>query len=292
MLRQPWYDDSAIVARPRSAWPGGRRLAVYVALGVEEYSFGEGLTEDLLPGAPKPDLVNTAWRDYGNRVGGFRLIDRLGGMGIRPTLLLNTGVYQTAPAMTDHARKAGAEIVAHGIVNSDTLATLGCDDELAYLNRVRADIIAHEGCAPGGWSSPWLAHSPTTLANLRRAGFGYLLDLRMDDQPVWLRTEAGPLLSIPYAAEINDSSTIIGRNASAADFADMIVDEFEELLAASRDQALVMSIVVHSFISGQPFRLRSLTRALQHLVSRSEDVWFCTPGEIAAASLADPSLVA
>jgi len=95
------------------------------------------------------------------------------------------------------------------------------------------------------------------------------------------------LLAIPYAAELNDSTTMIGRQCSARDFADMIVDEAEELLSGG-DQAVVMSVVLHSFISGQPFRLRALARALEHL--RSLDIWFTTPAEIHAAVLADPRL--
>ena len=60
---------------------------------------------------------------------------------------------------------------------------------------------AHEGGAPGGWSSPWLSHTPATLDLLVDNGYRYLLDLRLDDQPVWLRDgESGPLLSIPYNA--------------------------------------------------------------------------------------------
>ena len=110
-----------------------------------------------------------------------------------------------------------------------------------------------EGAAPGGWSSPWLSHTPATLDLLAETGYRYLLDLRLDDQPVWLTTESGPLLAIPYNAEINDSSTMIGKQASAHEFADMIVDEFAEL--CSDAAPLVMSIVLHSFITGVPFRL-------------------------------------
>src|SRR4051812_34369922 len=121
---QPWYSYSPIVKRPKSLWPNGKSLALYVAVGIEEYAFGEGLTENILPASSHPDLVNTAWRDYGNRVGGFRLIDRLGSFGIRSTVLLNTDVYETASDLTNHARAAGAEFVAHGLSNSDTLATM------------------------------------------------------------------------------------------------------------------------------------------------------------------------
>jgi hypothetical protein len=283
------YAYSPINARPRFRWPNGAGLALYVALGIEEYVFGDGLTEDILPGASKPDMVNTSWRDYGNRVGAFRLLQRFGSLGIRPAILLNTEVYDLAPALMKAARAVGAEVVGHGKTNSDTLAVLSQCEEEAYVGAVAARIEREEGCAPAGWSSPWLAHSATTLETLRRRGFKYLLDLRLDDQPVWLRTDAGPILSIPYALELNDSSTIIGRHANAREFADMIVDEFDEMLASSRDEPLVMSIVVHSFISGQPFRLRALTRALERILEQRPEIWLATPGEIAAFIVQDPS---
>ncbi|MGW0632278.1 polysaccharide deacetylase family protein [Streptomyces sp. NPDC001984] len=274
------YSYAPIGERPRGCWPNGRRLAVYVAVGVEEYRFGDGHVEDLLPGVPHPDLVNRSWRDYGNRVGAFRLLDRLTGLGIPPTVLLNTMVYDTAPAVTDAVRAAGAEIIGHGITNSDSLADMTEAAEREYLRAVAARIRAEEGTAPGGWSSPWLAHTPRTVDLLAETGYRYLLDLRADDQPVWLTSAGGPVLAIPYALELNDSSTIVGRQASAAEFADMIVDEFDELRAAAEDQPLVMSIVVHSFISGAPFRLRQLGRALTHLAAHADDVWFTQPRHI------------
>jgi hypothetical protein len=288
LLTHGRYAYSPINVRPRFRWPNGAGLALYVALGVEEYVFGDGLTEDILPGASKPDMVNTSWRDYGNRVGAFRLLQRFGSLGIRPAILLNTEVYDLAPAVMKAARAVGAEIVGHGKTNSDTLAVLSQCEEEAYVGAVAARIEREEGCAPAGWSSPWLAHSATTLETLRRQGFKYLLDLRLDDQPVWLRTDAGPILSLPYALELNDSSTIIGRHASAREFADMIVDEFDEMLASSRDEPLVMSVVVHSFISGQPFRLRALTRALERILQKRSEIWVTTPGEIAAFIAEDP----
>lgn len=289
-VRQQWYPYSPITQRPRTRWPNGKRLAIYVALGLEEYAFGEGLTENLIAGTSHPDMANTAWRDYGNRVGGFRLIERLQGFGIRPTVLLNTDVYKTSPAVTDAARQAGAEFVAHGLSNSDTLATMDADEEALYIRTVATEIGKQEGSPPLGWSSPWLAHSPTTLDNLHSEGIRYLLDLRLDDQPVWLTTAKGRLLSIPYALELNDSSTMIGRQTAAGDFTDMIIDEFDELLAASEERALVMSIVVHSFISGQPFRLKALTRALEHIRRHGDDIWFTTPAEIAGAVAQLPQL--
>ena len=112
----------------------------------------------------------------------------------------------------------------------------------------------------------------------------------MDDQPVWLKTHQGRLLAIPYALELNDSSTVIGRETTARDFADMIIDEFDEMHEAARRQPLVMSIVIHSFISGQPFRLRALTRALAHIAAARDQIWLATPGEIAGFIAANPDL--
>jgi len=271
-----------ITAPPGPAWPGGRRLAVYVAVGLEEYRFGAGRTEDIVPDVSAPDLVNTSWRDYGNRVGAFRLLERLDRAGIPPTVLLNTALYDSAPELVETARRLGAEFVGHGISNSDSLAGMSPADEAAYVTSVAARIAAEEGTAPGGWSSPWLTHTPSTLDNLVAAGYRYLLDLRLDDRPVPIATAGGTLLALPYALEVNDSTTVVGRGASAGEFADMVVDEFDELLERSEEQPLVMSVVVHSFISGAPFRLRALDRALRHLTASGDRVWFTQPRSIAA----------
>ena len=281
-MSTPAFKPYASPARPTTSpdatpWPDGKRLAVYVAVGIEEYRFGEGHTEDLLPKSPH-DLVNTSWRDYGNRVGAFRLLDRLAAHGLPATVLLNTDVYRSAPAVLDHARRLGAEIVGHGISNSDSLADMTPAEQAAYVRQVADEIEEHEGVRPLGWSSPWLAHTPETTAVLADAGYRYLLDLRADDRPVAL--EGVDLTAMPYALELNDSTTVIGRGASAAEFASMIIDEFDELLDASRERPVVMSIVTHAFISGAPFRLRQLTRALTHLAAHREEVWFTQPREI------------
>jgi peptidoglycan/xylan/chitin deacetylase (PgdA/CDA1 family) len=288
------YPYSGIGSRPEGTWPDGAGLAVYVAIGAEAYRSEGGLTEDLLQDVPQPDLVNTAWRDYGNRVGFFRLLERLEQYRIPPTLLLNTMVYDDAPDVTDAARAAGAEVVAHGISNSDSLAEMDAESERAYLEAVADRIELEEGVRPGGWSSPWLSHSGDTVDLLAATGYRYLLDLRPDDQPVWLHSAERPLLSIPYALELNDSSTMIGRQVGPREFADMVIDEFDELLDASRTRPLVMSLVLHSFISGVPFRLRQLERALAHLAAHADRVWLTQPHAIfdAFSRISPPDLTA
>ncbi len=265
---------------PTGRWPAGPGLAVYVAIGVEAYREGSGYTEDILAGVPEPDHVNAAWREYGNRVGAFRLLEMLHQLGIPPTVLLNTMVYDQAPQVSDAARRAGAEFVAHGISNSDSLAEMTADEEAAYLGATATRIETEEGQRPGGWSSPWLTHTHHTIDLLAGAGYRYLLDLRLDDQPVWLPSASGPLLAIPYALELNDSSTMIGRQLGAAPFADMVIDEFDELLVAAHDRPIVMSVVLHSFISGVPFRLRQVRRALEHIVAHANRVWLTQPEAI------------
>lgn len=289
MTARAGYGYSALPGRPGGRWPNGARLAVVVCVGIESYRFGDGHTEDVLSGVPAPDLVNTAWRDYGNRVGAFRLLDLLRRLRIPPTVLLNTDVYDEAPEVLAAARRAGAEIVGHGRSNSDSLADMSESDENDYLSDVAARIADHEAARPGGWSSPWLSHTPATLDLLVANGYRYLLDLRLDDQPVWLPTANGPLLTIPYNAEINDSSTMIGRQAGAHEFAGMIDDEFTVLLAESADRPLVMSIVLHSFISGTPFRFRAVSRALES-VAGTAGVWLTTPREIHQVAVDHPAL--
>ncbi len=281
------YAYSPITRRLSYVWPGGKKLAVFVCVGVEEYRFGEGITEDALPGQPQPDWTNRAWRDYGNRVGAFRLFEQMAALGLRPAVLLNTDVYDSAPDVLAEARRIGAEIVGHGRSNSDSLNGMDALSERAYVADVRARIAQHEEQPPLGWSSPWLAHNPTTFAALAETGYAYLLDLRLDDRPVWLAAGEKKLLALPYALELNDSTTMIGRKVNPTDFATMMLDEFEEMRAAAQDQPLVMSVVLHSFISGQPFRLRAVMRALRQM-AQAEDVWFATPGEIARYVMAEP----
>jgi peptidoglycan/xylan/chitin deacetylase (PgdA/CDA1 family) len=283
------YAFTPITRRTPGTWPNGTRLAVYFALGVEEYVFGEGLTENLLAGASHPDLANTSWRDYGNRVGAFRILERFRRHDVPLAVLLNTAVYDHAPELTRTLADAGCEIVAHGLTNSDTLNGMAEDQEAAYLAAVRNAIAEREGRPPVGWSSPWLAHTAVTLDLLREAGYGYVLDFGLDDRPVWLRTRTGPLLHIPYALELNDSSTAIGRLATGRDFAQMIIDQFDEMLTTA-DQPLVMSVVLHSFISGQPFRLRAVSEALLHILRRREEIWLTTPEAIHAHLVAHPEL--
>jgi len=275
------YDYSPIVGRPAFAWPQGRRLAVYVALNLEHYAFGEGLTEELVPGMQQPDVLNHSWRDYGNRVGAWRLLALFEQLQLPVSVLVNSAIYDHCPELVAAFRARGDEIAAHGRTNSE--AQWGQDEaaERRLIADVAASLERHEHRRPEGWLGPWIAETPVTPDLLHEAGYAYVLDWCADDQPLWLATRTGRILAVPYPQELNDSCAIIGRRVGAGEFADMIVDQMDEMLEQSAGEPLVMGIALHSYIVGQPFRLRHLRRALAHVAARRDAVWLTTAGAIA-----------
>jgi allantoinase len=278
------YAYQPITQRPDFHWPGDRRLAVFVAVNLEHYAFGEGLVEDLVPNMPPPDVLNNSWRDYGNRVGAWRMLDLFQALQMPVSLLINSELYAACPQLIDAYRRAGAEIAAHGRTNSEHQGGLDEAAEKALIAEVTRAIAAHERQAPAGWLSPWIAETLHTPDLLQEAGYRYLLDWCMDDQPVWLRTRSGHILSLPYPQEINDSAAIMGRQVGADEFADMVIDQFDELLRQSRDQPLCMGIALHAMVIGQPFRMKHLRRAMEHLQRHRDQCWFATAGDIARFS--------
>ena len=282
------YPYSPIGERPLYDWPDGKRLAVYIGLNLEWFSFGEGLGAELVPAAHQPDVLNYAWRDYGNRVGVFRLADLFAELKLPVSLLVNAEMYTHAPQAV--AAFPDAEIVGHGRSNSERQGTLSESDERALIAQTSAAIEKNSGARPRGWLGPWISQSHVTPDLLQEAGYSYLLDWCHDDQPVWMKTRAGRILSVPYPQELNDIPQIVARKREGADFADMIVDTFDVLHAECAKRPLVMGIALHPYIVGQPHRFTHLARALKHVVGRADErVWLTTSGAIAAhaASLPD-----
>ena len=275
------YDYYPWPKRQAYAWPGQARLAVYIGLNLEHFAFGEGLGAELAPGGPQPDVLNFAWRDYGNRVGAWRLLQLLDELGLPATVLLNSAMYDYAPALVAAHRARGDEIAGHGRTNSERQSVLPEAEERALIAQSTAAILQHEGTAPRGWLSPWIAESRTTPDLLVEAGYGYTMNWCADDAPIWMRTRAGRLLAMPYPQEANDIPSIVGRKDGAEQFADILVDDFEERLMQVRDgKAQVMGIALHPYLVGQPYRLRHLRRALAHVTARRGAVWITTAGGV------------
>ncbi len=276
------YDYSPIIDRPQFTWPEGQRLAVYIALNVEWYAFGEGMKEELAPGGPEPDVLNYAWADYGNRVAVWRLLTLFEELNLPVALLVNSALYSYAPAIPAAFRARGDEIVAHGRSNSEAQGTLDLETEQALIDQATREIESHEGRRPEGWLGPWLSESERTPELLKACGYRYTLDWCMDDQPVWLKTDNGPLLAMPYPLEANDANAVSARKMNADAFAGLVVDQFDEMVDQTRDgNSLVMSLALHPCISGQPFRLRQLRSALAHIAAFRDKIWLTHPGLIA-----------
>jgi peptidoglycan/xylan/chitin deacetylase (PgdA/CDA1 family) len=274
------YDYSAITDRSDFDWPSGKRLAVYIGLNLEHFAFGEGLGAELAPGGPQPDVLNYAWRDYGNRVGAWRMRDMFDALEMPVSVIANSAMYDYAPSLMAAFRARGDEVLGHGRTNSERQSVLPPDEEAALIDEATAVLSAAEGKAPKGWLSPWIAESAVTPDLLKKAGYDYTLNWCMDDQPVWMRTTHGPLLSIPYPQEANDIPSIVARKDGAGYFADMIIDNFDEMLAQSVHQPLVMGIALHPYLVGQPYRLRHLRRALEHVCAHRDAIWLTTAGAI------------
>lgn len=278
------YDYHPIRGRPVYDWPNGTRLAVYLGLNLEHFAFGEGLGAELAPGGPQPDVLNYAWRDYGNRVGAWRMLDLFDAMDVPASVLINSAMLGYAPSLVDVFIARGDEIVGHGRTNSERQSILSEADERKLIVESTGLLMQRTGIMPKGWLSPWIAESHRTPDLLQEAGYAYTLNWCADDQPIWLKTRSGRILAVPYPQEINDIPSIVARKDSATEFADMIIDNFDEMLAQSVQGPLVMGIALHPYLVGQPFRLRQLRRALAHIVARRSDVWFTTSGQIAAFS--------
>jgi allantoinase len=276
------YDYVPLRGRPDYSWPNGRRLAVYFALNLEHFSFGEGLGAELAPGGPQPDVLNYAWRDYGNRVGAWYLHDAFDALQLPMAALLNSSMYDYAPELVAAHRKRADEVVGHGRTNAERQGTLDEAAERMLILEATMRLTKEEGHAPEGWLGPWISHSHVTPDLLAEAGYKYLLDWCMDDQPVWFRCRGNcRILAVPYPQELNDIPAIVGRKENGADFADMIVDQFDEMRELSQARPLVMGVALHAYIVGQPHRLRHLKRALRHIARHRSDIWLTTPGAIA-----------
>ncbi len=276
------YAYSPLPGRPTYDWPGRKRLAVYVALNVECFDFGGGLGAELAPGGPQPDVLNYAWRDWGNRVGVFRLAALFDELSLPASVLVNSRIYAACPGLMDVFRARGDEVVGHGRSNAERQGTLPEDEERALIAEATAVLAREEGKPPAGWLGPWISQSRTTPDLLAEAGYRYLLDWCHDDQPTWFSTRGGRrILSVPYPQELNDIPSIVGRKDSGAQFAEMIVDTFEEMRAAASAAPLVMGIALHPYLVGQPHRLRPLRRALAHLAQNRDEVWITRAGAIA-----------
>lgn len=275
------YPFSVITRRTPYQWPNGTRLAVYLAVNVETFPFAEGMGPELNPRQPEPDISNFTWRDWGNRVGVWRLLEVLDALDIPAAALLNTAVYDMCPEVAHAFRERGDEIVGHGRTNAERQAEMSEDAERAMIAAVTKRLTQEEGKPPLGWMGPWVNETQVTPDLLTEAGYLYVMDWAHDDQPTWLSTRSGTqLMAIPYARPTNDLPMMQGGKVLPADWADILIDQFDEMLLQAESQPLIFNLSLHPFLIGHAFRLKHLRRVLAHINLKRAQVWFTRPGAI------------
>jgi allantoinase len=275
------YDYVPIHKRPVYDWPEGRRLAVFLCSNIEQFAFRAGLGVDPSGGPSEQNQRNFAWRDYGNRVGLWHYLELLDEFGLPGAHNVNSAVLEACPDIVARLNGRGDEYVGHGRSNAERQDLLWEADEARLIAEATETVTRLSGRRPDGWLGPGLAESRVTPDLLKEAGYRYVMDWPVDDQPIWMKTRAGPILSVPYPIELNDLPAMATRHHTGRQFAQMVTDQFDEMLDQSRKYPLVFSVALHPFVIGQPHRLRPFREALRHILECRDEVWLTTPGEIA-----------
>ena len=282
--RHSRYDYTPLIKRKDYSWSGGKRLAFCMTTNIECFAFGKGRGMDPAKHGEPQNHRNYSWRDYGNRIGVWRLFDLFDDLKVPVAHNTNSLLYDHAPDLFEAIRRRDDEIVSHGRTNAENLKDFIWEaDEARVIAEVTETFKRNEGKPPKGWMGPGAAENSTTPDLLKEAGYTYIMDWPADDQPFWMKTRSGKLLAVPYPVELNDAQMAIHRAHTPREFCDMMLDQFEEMVEQSERHPLVMNISVHPFIFGQPYRLRPFRQALEHCMKhkKKNDVWFCRPGDIA-----------
>jgi allantoinase len=275
------YEDSFIFERKSFAWPGNKTLAVWIAPNVEVWHYDSPAGTGVSPNVRNivPDVINYAWREYGMRVGLWRLADVLDAAGIKATVALNSAVCEVFPKALEEMKKRNWEFMGHGITNSESLAGLNLEKEKEVIQTVLKTIEQSTGRKPRGWLGSGLAETYNTLDILAEEGVTYCGDWNNDDQPYPMKVKKGKLFSIPYCMEINDIPLFLRKGYTGEQYYRSVIDQFETLYADSKKQPRVMGIPLHPMIIGQPLRIKYLQRAVAH-IKKHDRVWFATGSEI------------
>jgi allantoinase len=273
------FTYSPIVERAPLQWPNGARVAFYVGLNIEHFEIDRPAT-NLYPDTAHlvPDPLNFGWRDYGPRVGIWRLIEIFDRHGIRPSVLLNSDVAQHYPQIIEAGKARNWAWLAHGKNNSTLQADVAGNAERGYLTDVVTTIEKATGRRPRGWLGPALTETFQTPQLLAELGVGYVLDWTNDDQPYPLTVPG--LLNVPYSVELNDIGLFLGKSLRGPDFVQIVKDQLDQLYDDSAGSGRVMALALHPFVIGQAFRAKYLDQALDYIANHP-GVWVTTSDDIA-----------
>ncbi|HUZ71812.1 MAG TPA: polysaccharide deacetylase family protein [Stellaceae bacterium] len=275
------FDYSAIVDRKKLDWPNGARVAVWVIPNIEHFLFDRPSTSvSSATVGLRPDVLNYSWRDFGVRVGVWRMMEIMEHYGVKGTVALNADVCRHYPRIIEAGNALGWEWMGHGRNNSILLNAQPEADERALVRDVVETIAQATGKRPRGWLGPALSESVRTLDLLAECGIEYVGDWVNDEQPYPMRVASGTMLSLPYSIELNDITNFLERKRTGEEFARVLCDQFDQLYEDGAVTGRVMAIPLHPFLIGHAHRARHFARALAHITARRE-VWVTTGAEIA-----------
>lgn len=278
------YSYSPLPSRPPLEFPDEAKIAFYIGLNIEHFHVDLPATSSVPLTAPySPDPLNFGWRDYGTRVGIWRLIDLFDEVGVRASAITNSQVCTHYPQIVEAGVERDWAWIAHGQTNSTLQVNMDRETETDFLAEMVRTLDAALPSQPKGWLGPALTETFATPELLRDLGFTYLLDWCCDDQPFPLNVPG--MISVPYSLDVNDIGMFVGHSLSGADYERIVLDQFEQLLADSASAARVMALPIHPFVVGQPFRFKYFARVLREIAASGE-VWLTTSDEIAAHYLA------
>ncbi len=260
---------SAIVDRPKLELPGGARVVVWSIVNLEVWDISRPMARQVLPpptGVTQlPDVPNWTWHEYGMRVGFWRFHAMYERLKIKPTLALNARVCVDYPRVAQACRDSGWEFMGHsweqGPIHSEK-------DQPAMIRRCIETIRGFTGKPPVGWLGPGLTETYETPEHLAAAGIRYIGDWVYDDEPTEIRTDSGPLVTIPYSMETNDIPVMIIQHHEGAYWRQKCIDQFDRLWQEGAKRPKVMAIAIHPYISGQPFRIKYLEQVYAYIAKK------------------------
>jgi peptidoglycan/xylan/chitin deacetylase (PgdA/CDA1 family) len=287
------YDWSPIIARKPLRFPNGKRLAVIATVNCEYWDLLKDSTEPYYAGGPAmlpdplpgnvADFPNFSWREYGQRVGVWRLFRVFEQAGVPLSITLNAKTALERPEIVQYGLERGWEFVAHNYEQGELLTRYTFDEpaERAVIHNTLSVYEKALGRKARGWLSSSLRSTQRTPGICAEAGLIFFCDYMNDDQPYIIRTEHGPIVNTPYSIEINDFTFFHRRAMNTWDAARMLKDNFDELYAEGAEGGRMMNIGMHPHVSGHPHRMACYRDFLAH-AKRHEGVWWTTREEIAA----------
>ncbi len=267
---------TAAVDRPRIELPGGKKLAVWMVVNVENWLIENPMPRQVLVAptgaALQPDVANWAWHEYGMRAGFWRFLQAFEARGIRPTLSVNGSVCTAYPRVAGAARDAGWEFMGHGLVQVPTHRVA---DQRAMIRETVDVIRRFTGAPPTGWLGPGLTETLETPDHLAEAGIRYCADWVVDDRPCRIATAHGPIFTMPYSVELNDIPLVMIQHHPVEELVRRTRLQAERLIAEAASPgplggAKVMCVAIHPYITGVPHRMAALEALLDDLLGRPE----------------------